>query len=187
MSNLNAFERLYSLVNKIVPDIDDDLRLISLLYACASGFELIKNYYDEIKNQQYLDTMSEETIDKYCALLDIYSYFSYEEKKNQIKEKLSEIYNEFCADEFISYYKTFGNKFYIVTDNFEIAFHGISSSNILQLHVIMKMLEYYLPPFVYLKLTGSGLTFQEWETLEMSFQSFDYIGAPFSMLDTMKL
>lgn len=187
MINSDVFERLYSLIKKIYPDTDSDLQLISLLYACASGFELIGEYFDRIENQQYLDTMSEETVDKYCMLLDINSFFDYEEKRKQIKEKLSECYNEFSADEFISYYKSFGKKFYLLTENFIMTLYGISSSNALQLHEIMNRLEYYLPPFVNVKLTGFGLTFEEWDSMDMSFSSFDYLRAPFSVLDTMKL
>lgn len=187
MSNVSVYERLSTLFKSIKPDAQGDLLLDALLYACSVGIELLKNNFADIENQQYIDTMSQEMIDKYCVLLDVDLNNDLEEKKSKIKKKLSMGYDEFSIDEFIDYYKGYGNGFFVHTQNFNMKLYGVKSSNASALRQIMKRFDYYFPPFVTVELSGEGLTFEEWDSMDMTFQSLESLKMPFSMIETMKL
>lgn len=187
MSNASVYERLKTLFKNVKPDAQNDLLLDALLYACSAGIELMKNDFADVGNQQYLNTMSQETVDKYCILLDVDINSDLEEKKSKIKEKLSSGYDEFSIDEFIDYYQKFGKQFLVNPKNLSITLCGVKSSNASLLRQIMKRFEYYYPPFVTVKLSGIGLTFEEWESMDMTFQTLDSLKMHFSMIETMKL
>lgn len=186
MNNSTAYERLNSLIKSLKPNAEDDHALTALIYACASGLELLKSSLDDVWKQQYLEAMSQDTVDKYCILLDIDTALEYEEKKNKIREKLSQGYNEFCADEFIDYYKGLGEKFGVTVRGFKMTLSGVRKSNISILREITKKLEYYLPPFITVCLSGNHLDFENWDLLGLTFQTFDSLGMNFSMIETIK-
>lgn len=185
MSNETVFERLTSLVKNLKPDIEDDLEFTALLSACALGFELVKDEFEYVKKQQYLDTMCDELIDKYCVLLDVDYQLSYDEKREMIKEKLSQNYEEYDIEDFESYIESLGEGCSVFTRKFVMKIKGIGSSDIYKFKDIMEMLENNMPPCVTISLSGTGITFDEWDAKGMTFETFESLGLIFSMLDTM--
>lgn len=85
----------------------------------------------------------------------------------------------------MTYYKSLSSDFFCFTINNTLKLGGMDISKIRLLPLAMRRLEYYLPPHMAVILNGGGITFEQWESADMTFADFDYVHAPFSVLDTM--
>ncbi|MDD6728282.1 MAG: hypothetical protein PUE08_03565 [Eubacteriales bacterium] len=182
----DIYSRLFALMSQAVPDLENS-STDSLIYACSSGIQAVKEYFDEVKAEQYLDTMSVDMLDKYCTILDIYYDLPDKKKKEEIKEKLSAGYTEFECGDFVDKYKSMVTSGYVVADNFELKLYNLKMTNLVTTAEVMKMLDYYLPPFVIPKGNGSGLTFEELDGLDRNFHMLDEMEMPYSVFETIKL
>lgn len=182
----NAFyDRLYALIKKLYHNIDADGKTTALLYACSRGLALIRSRLDEVKRERYIDTMSEAMLNRYCAVTGVSLSLSEQEKREAIKRAVSAAWQEYNADAFIEYYNSFGDDFSVIPSLFSLTLYGLSPSNSALFHEIMKTLALYIPPCVSVKLNGSGLTFEQWDSYDWDFEALDYMDAPFSILETL--
>lgn len=83
----NAFyERLYSLLKKLTPDIDSQADTLALLYAFSSGFKLVLERLDFVMGEANALSMSVDLLNAYCVLLDIDVSLEEAQKRSLVKK-----------------------------------------------------------------------------------------------------
>ncbi len=116
----------------------------------------------------------------YASLLDIdSSRFSPEALPNVVKERLYHSFADYTADDVALAFQRVGSGG-MYTENGVLTFIGIHAEDLAELGKFIAGFQYCGIPVGY---SGNGMTFDEWEALDYSFERYDRLQLPWSILD----
>ncbi len=184
--NSKRYERLSALFTLLGDKLKEDIEIEGLLCAFSAGFLIADNFYSDLEEQSDIDNGNENTLRRWCGILDIeFGDYETQELIELIKERLSCQYDEFNADEFITWYYALGKNYYTDTADYVLTLYGLSASDTTLIGEIMHKLKYYLPPFLSVKGDGDGMIWETIESAEMTWAVLEELEAPWSVLETI--
>lgn len=170
---------LYALIWEDIDGYTPNIRVY------ADAIESVYAYFTYVRSQIMVDSMSEETIDSYCALFDIPFDLSEAERKRLISERFALKYEAFDMERLRADLKQIDESIDIESDNFEVKIKALNPQDEQAVHSVLKLVGGCCALFVTVGADGDGLTFDEWDALDKSFMELDFFDCPFSVLETL--
>lgn len=180
----SAVEERVKAVLSVVTDIGK-LNKSAMVQAAAAGLKMINDYYDELMNEMFVDTMSLYGLDSYKELFDIDLNLSDDKAKSIISNNMKQGVRLFKYNEFGNFLQSLNRESEYISKNYITRITGISFSQIELLPILAKKLEELAPPVGVIFLGKNGVNYDSWDSKDFTFSEYEALNSPFSIIDTI--
>ncbi|MCD7723320.1 MAG: hypothetical protein LUH82_05160 [Clostridiales bacterium] len=169
-------QRLINMWRQLGFSLEENGISYSLIEAYAGAMGLVSDEYDGIFADLFKDSASVRGL---AMLLDLMNAQSAQE---DIGEYFSSTPKIFSKSEFEEAAAIFD--YSIENNTFTFSYSAALSSSII--NSISRFIMNYLPVYIAISADGSGLTFDEFDALGLSWRQIDAAALPFSVIDSLK-
>lgn len=184
-NNDEIFERIYNLLTLQGQEFEEGSQRKALLYAAVNGISCVKEFFNRIFSELFFETMSVYGKIQLSDILGIYKGLPTEEQEKLIKERMAKGVECYQRGELEEKIQELSEESGVVINGDCLTFYG---EGIYRQDVFRKMcsiLDAYCfvsMPFTY---SGTGLTFEMWDNLCLTFDEYEGFGCPFAISDKM--
>lgn len=177
----NSFERMKKLLGDYT-DFSEHGISTGEIYAYSKAIELVYSLLSFAERSVYI-AGEESELYYICDLLRLNtSLYSRSELINMIKERLSHSFAAYTFEDILDAFDSIGSgSLEIGSDSLTVS--GVSSD---KLGEAGKFLFAYKPFSLGANAGGNGLTFDEWDSFNESFGTYDSFLLPFDFIDTLR-
>lgn len=180
----SAVEERVKAILSVVTDIEK-LNKSAMIQAAAAGLKMINDYYDELMNEMFVDTMSLYGLDSYKELFDIDLSLSDDKAKSIISSNMKQGVRLFKYNEFGLFLQSLKRESEYFSKSFITMISGITFSQIELLPMLAKKLDELAPPVGKIIFSKNGVNYDSWDSKDFTFSEYDALNSPFSIIDTI--
>lgn len=185
--NDTVFGRISKLFSQLGINMTSGSEDTGEVRAYAAGFELVNTAFDNIFKNIYVQTADDTGLRMFLSLID-------EKPQEDIEESRMKVMNRFMRDgAFLDYYE-FEEQFNQISPDADFMLSGnfilisdfvkpVTPENLIRAGRFLKK---YAPALSFVYLTGSGLSYESFDSLEMRWFELDEVNMPFHLLDGLE-
>lgn len=180
----NPFDRMKKLLEDVGIKLENGGISSGEISAYSKGIELVISQAKMIIELVNIVSSKSNQLKRYTSLLHIDE--SRFEDVNQLKAEIIKRYSQCFGDNEIDAvnegFESVGSGTYSI-DNGVVTFYNVMLDDLYELG---KFINGYLPAFATVSFDGTGLTFDEWDSIAFTFSKYDGWCLPFSIIDNLR-
>lgn len=185
--NNTVFGRISNLFSQLGIDISSGSAGAGEARAYAAGFDFVNSAFDNVLKNIYVQTADTAGLCMFLSLID-------EKPEEDLEDSRIKIIERFLKDGALLSFEEFETQFNQIAPDAEIVFENnliairdfikpVSSENLIRAGRFLKK---YAPAFSLIYLPGKGLSYENFDNLEMRWLELDEVNMPFYMLDGLE-
>lgn len=183
----NSYIRLSQLWNHLSLPPEDNLPDKAEIMAYCKGIKIVREFFDEIFLQAFVETSSGAALSYYCQMLGIDGNLAPDEKKRLIKAKLNRKFGDYESSEFEKVVSDIDPDLSVVINDF-VGFTTIYGTCRGKYDIFPRLtdaIDNYIPPCSDIFFSGDGFDFDYWDNTPYLFENFDNLKLSFDFIETL--
>lgn len=179
----DASNRLTKMFGKLIDERNKGSKALVMAY--IKGIQMIYDYYDELLQELFSDTMCSFGLNSYVQLLGIDNSLPVEKKRQLINQRLGNTARVRAVGEMNDFLDSVIKECGFYCNNYEIRIAGYRRSKFDYFAKFGEFIEKYIPAGMAVRLNSNGLSANVWSYAKQTFYDLDSYNCPFSVYDTI--